>query len=165
MFISCGQYELYRSPKNAYFSCLIGLYFLSFFYEHPVEYKFFSCCNTLSRIIWEMPLTLIWSSPFTRIISNKSMTDASSTNLYQCWERQSTWCWSSEWSWDNVSSQAEIKTYDFVFNISLNQISIFILNQIDLTISCLLIFAHMRYKHGQTNGLPIHLSLIFDPYL
>ena len=36
MFISCGQDELYRSPKKAYFSCLIGLYFLSFFYEHPV---------------------------------------------------------------------------------------------------------------------------------
>ena len=36
MFISCGQDEPYRSPKKAYFSCVIGLYFLSFFYEHPV---------------------------------------------------------------------------------------------------------------------------------
>ena len=37
MFISCGQDEPYRSPKKAYFSCVIGLYFLSFFYEHPVH--------------------------------------------------------------------------------------------------------------------------------
>ena len=40
MFISCGQDELFKSPKKAYFSCLIGLYFLSFFYEHPVYSTF-----------------------------------------------------------------------------------------------------------------------------
>ena len=36
MFISCGQDEPHRSPKEAYFNCLICVYFLSFFYEHPV---------------------------------------------------------------------------------------------------------------------------------
>ena len=47
MFISCGQDEPYRSPKKAYFSCVIGLYFLSFFYEHPV---FFGSVITFSKI-------------------------------------------------------------------------------------------------------------------
>ena len=37
MFVSCGQDEPYRSSKKAYFSHVIGLYFLSFFYEHPVD--------------------------------------------------------------------------------------------------------------------------------
>ena len=37
MFISFGQDEPHRSPKEAYFNCVIGIYFLSFFYEHPVE--------------------------------------------------------------------------------------------------------------------------------
>ena len=32
MFISCDQDEPYRSPKKAYFSPVIGIYFLSFFY-------------------------------------------------------------------------------------------------------------------------------------
>ena len=36
MFISCDPDEPYRSPKKAYFNCVIGIYFLSFFYEHPV---------------------------------------------------------------------------------------------------------------------------------
>ena len=36
MFISFGQDEPHRSPKEAYFNCVIGIYFLSFFYEHPV---------------------------------------------------------------------------------------------------------------------------------
>ena len=36
MFISCGQDEPHRSPKEAYFNCVIGIYFSSFFYEHPV---------------------------------------------------------------------------------------------------------------------------------
>ena len=35
MFISCGQDEPLRSPKMAYFSCVIGIYFLSF-YDHPI---------------------------------------------------------------------------------------------------------------------------------
>ena len=37
MFISCGQDEPQRSPKEAYLNCVIGIYFLSFFYDHPVE--------------------------------------------------------------------------------------------------------------------------------
>ena len=37
MFISFGQDEPHRRPKKAYFSCAIGVYFMSFFYEHPVE--------------------------------------------------------------------------------------------------------------------------------
>ena len=37
MFISFGQDEPHRSPKEAYFNCVIGIYFLSFFYEHPVD--------------------------------------------------------------------------------------------------------------------------------
>ena len=36
MFICCDPDEPYRSPKQAYFNHLIGIYFLSFFYEHPV---------------------------------------------------------------------------------------------------------------------------------
>jgi len=36
MFISFGQDEPHRSPKEAYFNGVIGIYFLSFFYEHPV---------------------------------------------------------------------------------------------------------------------------------
>ena len=36
MFISFGQDEPHRSPKEAYFNCVKGIYFLSFFYEHPV---------------------------------------------------------------------------------------------------------------------------------
>ena len=39
MFISSGQDEPFRSPKKAYFSHIIGLNFLSFFYEHPVDHK------------------------------------------------------------------------------------------------------------------------------
>ena len=38
IFISCGQDEPYGSPKKAYFSHVIGIYFLSFINEHPV------CC-------------------------------------------------------------------------------------------------------------------------
>ena len=36
MFISCGQDEPQRSPQQAQFNQVIGIYFLSFFYEHPV---------------------------------------------------------------------------------------------------------------------------------
>ena len=38
MVISCGQDEPHRSPKKAYFSCVIGIYLMSFFYDHPVFY-------------------------------------------------------------------------------------------------------------------------------
>ena len=37
IFISCGQDEPYRNSKKAYFSRVIGLYFLSFFYEHAIN--------------------------------------------------------------------------------------------------------------------------------
>ena len=33
---SFGWDESHRSPKKAYFSCVIGIYFLSFFSDHPV---------------------------------------------------------------------------------------------------------------------------------
>jgi len=33
---SFGQDESHRNPKKVYFSCAIGVYFMSFFYEHPV---------------------------------------------------------------------------------------------------------------------------------
>ena len=39
MSTSIGQDEPHRSPKMAYFSCAIGVYFMSFFYEHPVSVK------------------------------------------------------------------------------------------------------------------------------
>ena len=39
MFISCGQDEPLRSPQMAYFSCVIAIYFVSFFYEYPVFEK------------------------------------------------------------------------------------------------------------------------------
>ena len=35
MFISCDQVDPHRSPKNAYFNSVIGIYFLSF-YDHPI---------------------------------------------------------------------------------------------------------------------------------
>ena len=36
MSTSFGQDEPHRRPKKAYFSCAIGIYFMPFFYEHPV---------------------------------------------------------------------------------------------------------------------------------
>ena len=36
MVTSCGQDEHHISTKKLYFSCVIGIYFMSFFYEHPV---------------------------------------------------------------------------------------------------------------------------------
>ena len=36
MVTSCGQDEPLRSSKKAYFICLIGIYLMSFFYDHPV---------------------------------------------------------------------------------------------------------------------------------
>ena len=38
IFISCGQDEPYGSPKKAYFSHVIGIYFLSFINEYHVYY-------------------------------------------------------------------------------------------------------------------------------
>ena len=37
MSLSCDQYRTYISPQNAYFSCVIGVYLRSLFFEHPVE--------------------------------------------------------------------------------------------------------------------------------
>ena len=39
MSTSCGQDEPYKSPKNTYFNCAIDVYFMSFFYEHPLVMK------------------------------------------------------------------------------------------------------------------------------
>ena len=36
MVASCGQDEPHKSPKKVHFSCVIGIYLMSFFYEHPV---------------------------------------------------------------------------------------------------------------------------------
>ena len=69
MFISCGQDELYRSPKKAYFSCLIGLYFLSFFYEHPVYSSFEKPVNCSSKTvqIWLVVIRLLEKFPSTSL--------------------------------------------------------------------------------------------------
>ena len=45
MFISCGQDEPLRSPQMAYFSCVIGIYFASFFYDHPV--RLYICISSI----------------------------------------------------------------------------------------------------------------------
>ena len=36
MFTSCGQDETNENLNKAYFSCVKSIYFLSFFYDHPV---------------------------------------------------------------------------------------------------------------------------------
>ena len=36
MSLSCGQDEPLSFPKNAFFSCVIGIYFVAFFIDHPV---------------------------------------------------------------------------------------------------------------------------------
>ena len=36
MSLSCGQDKPLNILKNAFFSCLIGIYFSPFFFEHPV---------------------------------------------------------------------------------------------------------------------------------
>ena len=36
MSTSCGEYGPDISPKKAYFGCVIAIYFVSFFIEHPV---------------------------------------------------------------------------------------------------------------------------------
>ena len=36
MVIICGQDEPHSSLTKSVFSCVIGIYFMSFFYEHPV---------------------------------------------------------------------------------------------------------------------------------
>ena len=36
MVTSCGQDEPNKSPKKVNFSCVIGVYLMSFFYDHPV---------------------------------------------------------------------------------------------------------------------------------
>ena len=41
MFISCDPDEPFRSPKKVYFSCVIGIYLMSFFYDHPVIRQYF----------------------------------------------------------------------------------------------------------------------------
>ena len=35
MSLTCGQYEPHISPQNAYFSPVIGVYFVSLFIDHP----------------------------------------------------------------------------------------------------------------------------------
>ena len=37
MFLSCGQDEPLSWLKNAFFNCLIGVYCVSFFIDHPVQ--------------------------------------------------------------------------------------------------------------------------------
>ena len=57
MFISCGQDEPYRSSKKAYYSRVIGLYFLSFFYEHadkPGNIGIGECECILTALIHEL---------------------------------------------------------------------------------------------------------------
>ena len=42
MSISCGQDEPLTCPKNAFFSCVIGIYFVTYFIVHPVVIFSFS---------------------------------------------------------------------------------------------------------------------------
>ena len=37
MVASCGQDKPHRNPKKVNFSCIIGIYLMSFFYDHPVD--------------------------------------------------------------------------------------------------------------------------------
>ena len=37
MVMICGQNEPHRSPKKSVFSCVIGIYLMSFFFDHPVD--------------------------------------------------------------------------------------------------------------------------------
>ena len=37
MSLSCGQDKPLSCPKNAYFSCVICVYFVAFFIDHPVS--------------------------------------------------------------------------------------------------------------------------------
>ena len=53
MFISCGQDEPYRSSKKAYFSRVIGVYFLSFINKHPALNVFL---NAKRKIILKMKM-------------------------------------------------------------------------------------------------------------
>ena len=39
MVTSCGQDEPHRSPKKVNFRCVICIYLMSFFYDHPVCLK------------------------------------------------------------------------------------------------------------------------------
>ena len=39
MLGTCGSYEPFNSPKNAFFSCVIAQYFWSFFFYHPVKWR------------------------------------------------------------------------------------------------------------------------------
>ena len=39
MVTSCGQDEPHRSAKMVYFSCEIGVYLMSFFYNLPVYFQ------------------------------------------------------------------------------------------------------------------------------
>ena len=39
MSLTCGQDEPLGCPKKAFFSCVIGIYFVSFFFDHPVLYQ------------------------------------------------------------------------------------------------------------------------------
>ena len=37
MSLSCGQNDPLNMLKNSFFSCLIGIYFSPFFFEHTVD--------------------------------------------------------------------------------------------------------------------------------
>ena len=39
MLISLGKNEPFYRPRNQFFSHVIGIYFISFFIEHPVPYS------------------------------------------------------------------------------------------------------------------------------
>ena len=65
MFITFGQDEPYKSPKKAYLShvIVIGIYFLSFFYEHPVYLCFFlifdiDCVDVTEK--WSLSFILLF---------------------------------------------------------------------------------------------------------
>ena len=41
MSLSCGRDEPQSWPKNAFFSCVIVVYFVTFFFEHTVVYIYY----------------------------------------------------------------------------------------------------------------------------
>ena len=61
MLISLGKNEPFYRPKNQFFSHAIGVYFISFFIEHPVYVHIVVTCE---RYSWQIPpkkkLSLCW---------------------------------------------------------------------------------------------------------
>ena len=51
MSLSCGQDEPLGCPENTFFSCVIGIYLVSFIFDHPVLRKLLSSMITITLIL------------------------------------------------------------------------------------------------------------------